>query len=144
MYYKFPKRRKQALPKLEQLPKEKTDENEAMGLIQGQEPDSKQEWITAKALERLGIRYIYQYPVNGGSQRGGYKIDFVVMTSPLATMIEIKGDHWHTGEMGADDKQRQANIESSMQDMCRIPILNLWASDLLDEETVFQRLSGEL
>jgi hypothetical protein len=66
------------------------------------------------------------------------------MTTPLATMIEPIGNHWHTGELGADDKQRQANVEEAMKDMCKTPILNLWIPDLLDQETVFTRLKTEL
>ena len=67
-----------------------------------------------------------------------------VRTVPLATMIEPIGNHWHTGELGADDRKRQADIEDAMKDMARIPILNLWIPDLLDEETVYQTLRREL
>ena len=91
-------------------------------------------------MNRIKIPYDYQVPVYGGSQRGGYKIDFVVHTVPLATMIEPIGNHWHTGELGADDKKRQADIENAMQDIARTPIVNLWIPDLLDEETVYQTL----
>ena len=140
MLYKFPTRRRRAKPKMEQaLPPEKPDD-EPIGLIQGYVPDSKQEWWVAKALNRIKIPYQYQYPVYGGRQRGGYMVDFVVQTVPLATMIEPIGNHWHTGELGADDKKRQADVEDAMKDIARIPIINLWIPDLLDEETVYQTL----
>jgi hypothetical protein len=141
--YKFPTRRRSAKPLLEKLPKPKAVEEEPIGLIQGQTPDSKEEWWIARALDRLKLSYTYQYPVNGGRARGGYMIDFVVHTVPLWTMVEPVGNHWHTGELGADDKKRQADVESLMQDVARTPILNLWIPDLTDRETVFQRIARE-
>lgn len=142
MIYKFPTKRS-ARPRLEKLREDKPPE-EPIGLIQGQTPDSKEEWWIAKTLNRIGISYTYQYPVQGGRSRGGYLVDFVVNTVPLATMIEPIGNHWHTGELGSDDRKRQADVEAAMQSFCRIPILNLWIPDLIDEETVFQRLNQEL
>jgi hypothetical protein len=141
--YKFPVRRRRAKPLLEKLPRQKAVEEEPIGLIQGMEPDSKEEWWIARALDRLKLSYQYQYPVLGGNVRGGYKIDFVVHTVPLWTMIEPVGNHWHTGELGADDKNRQADVESIMQDVARTPMTNLWIPDLLDSETVFQRIARE-
>jgi hypothetical protein len=143
MIYKFPTRRRSAKPLLDALPKPKAVEEEPIGLIQGQTPDSKEEWWIARALDRLKLSYTYQYPVNGGRARGGYMIDFVVHTVPLWTMVEPVGNHWHTGELGADDKKRQADVESLMQDVARTPILNLWIPDLTDRETVFQRIARE-
>jgi hypothetical protein len=143
MIYKFPTRRRSAKPLLEALPKPKAVEEEPIGLIQGQTPDSKEEWWISRALDRLKLSYTYQYPVNGGRARGGYMIDFVVHTVPLWTMVEPVGNHWHTGELGADDKKRQADVESLMQDVARTPILNLWIPDLTDRETVFQRIARE-
>lgn len=144
MIYKFPTKYRNRKPLLEKYTQNEKLVEEPIGLIQGQVPDSKQEWWIARALDRLKLNYIYQYPVNGGSQRGGYKIDFVVNTVPLATMIEPIGNHWHTGELGADDKKRQADVENAMRDMARTPIVNLWIPDLLDEETVYQKLAKEL
>lgn len=144
MIYKFPTKSRSAKPKLEKPPRPENEQDEPIGLIQGQVPDSKEEWWISKALDRIGIPYQYQYPVNGGRQRGGYMIDFLVQTVPLATMIEPVGNHWHTGELGADDKKRQADVEGAMQDIARTPILNLWIPDMIDEDTVFKRLREEL
>lgn len=143
MIYKFPTRRS-AKPRLDKPVSDLQPAEEPIGLIQGQTPDSKEEWWIAKALNRIGIPYTYQYPVGGGRTRGGYLVDFVVETVPLATMIEPVGNHWHTGELGADDKKRQADVEAVMQSFCKTPILNLWIPDLMDEETVYQRLRQEL
>ena len=144
MYYKFSSPRRSARPKLDQQAPPEKEQDEPIGQIQGQTPDSKQEWWVAKALNRIGIPYTYQYPVNGGRQRGGYMIDFLVQTEPLATMVEPVGNHWHTGELGADDKKRQADVEALMQDIARTPIVNLWIPDMIDEDTVYQKLRSEL
>lgn len=143
MLYKF-KSTRTAKPKLETQPVEMKVEEQPMGFIQGLTPDSKQEWWIAQALDMLKLPYTYQYPVNGGRARGGYMIDFVVYTEPLATMVEPVGNHWHTGELGADDKKRQADIEDLMRDICRTPILLLWIPDLLDLDTVYKKLEREL
>lgn len=140
--YKFPTNRS-GRPKLEKLRNPEAIE-EPIGLIQGQVPDSKEEWWIAKGLNQLGLSFTYQYPVQGGRVRGGYLVDFVVDTTPLKTMVEPIGNHWHTGELGSDDLKRAADVEALMQSFCRIPIVNLWIPDLLDETTVFQRLRKEL
>ena len=144
MIYKFPRRRPSALPKLDTVKLATPEFEDPIGVVQGQIPDSKEEWWVAKALNRIGISYTYQYAVQGGRQRGGFLIDFLVDTVPLKTMIEPIGNHWHTGELGADDKKRQADIEAIMQGFCRIPIQNLWIPDLIDEETTFQRVQAIL
>jgi hypothetical protein len=143
MYYKFPTRRRKK-PILEAPTREEKPDEEPIGLIQGQVPDSKEEWWISRALDRLKLPYTYQYPVNGGRTRGGYLVDFLVHTSPLATMIEPEGNHWHTGELGNDDKKRDADVENMMQDIARTPILKLWIPDLMDAETTFQRIAREL
>lgn len=143
MYYKFPTRRRKK-PNLEKPVIEENNADEQIGLIQGQVPDSKEEWWISKALDRIGLPYTYQFPVNGGRERGGYLIDFLVHTVPLATMVEPVGNHWHTGELGSDDKKRQADVENLMQDIARTPILNLWIPDLINEDAVFTRLTQEL
>jgi hypothetical protein len=143
--YKFPTHRRAAKPKLDLPQREEKPDDEPMGLIQGQVPDSKQEWWIARALDRLKIPYTYQYPVNGdGRQRGSYRIDFVVYTVPLATMIEPEGNHWHTGELGSDDKKRDADVEEQMRSIAKTPILKLWIPDLMDSETVFRKIAGAL
>lgn len=141
---KFSHPRRPGRPHFDQPSFDGKPPEEAIGYIQGQVPDSKQEWWVSKALDRLRLTYTYQYPVNGGRARGGYLIDFLVWTTPLATMVEPIGNHWHTGELGADDKKRQADVESLMRDIARAPILNLWIPDMIDEDSVFQRLRREL
>jgi hypothetical protein len=142
--FQFPTKTQRSKPKFEKPPIDEKPKEETTGMVQGQWVDSKQELWVAHALDRIGIPYTYQYPLNGGRQRGGYLIDFLVHTVPLATMIEPVGNHWHTGELGADDKKRQADIEDAMKDVARVPLVNLWIPDLIDEDTVYKKLVQEL
>ena len=143
MFYKLPTRRKKK-PNLEKPVIDENNVDDQIGYIQGQVPDSKEEWWISQAGDMIGIPYQYQYPVNGGRERGGYMLDFVFFTIPLWTIVEPVGNHWHTGELGADDKKRQADVEFLMQDTCRIPIVNLWIPDLINKDVVFDKLLREL
>ena len=145
MFYKFkhPRVKKPILETVATHGKLDSGDNE-IGIIQGQVPDSLQEWWVSRALDRLKMSYTYQFPIEGGRKRGGYLIDFVVDTVPLKTMVEIEGNHWHTGELGSDDKKRQADVESAMQSVARIPIVSLWVPDLLDVDTIYDKLRREL
>lgn len=66
-------------------------------LIQGQTPDSKEEFWFARALEQLDMPYIYQYSILGGQRlRGGYVIDFLlVATAPASTAVNLDNSYWH-------------------------------------------------
>ncbi len=108
--------------------------------IQGKQPDSKEEVWVAQALDRLKLRYIYQFSMFGGaSLRGGILIDFLVL-NPFGTPVEVMGEYWHTGEMGSDDKFRQAIIEQVFNKQ----VVNLWTQDLIDPETTYSVVRREL
>lgn len=108
--------------------------------IQGKQPDSKEEVWVAMALDRLKLRYIYQFEIFGGtSLRGGILIDFLVW-NPFETPVEVLGEYWHTGEMGSDDKFRQAIIEQVFNKQ----VVNLWTQDLIDPETTYSVVRNEL
>ena len=107
--------------------------------IQGKQPDSKEEVWVAMALDRLKMPYIYQFELIGASLRGGILIDFLVLF-PFATPVEVLGEYWHTGELGADDRFRQAIIEQ----MIGRPVVNLWTEDLVDPETTYSTVRREL
>lgn len=108
--------------------------------IQGKTPDSKEEVWVAQALDRLKLSYIFQFEIFGGTRvRGGILIDFLVF-APFATPVEVLGEYWHTGELGADDKFRQAIIEQEFHQK----VVNLWTQDLLDPETTYSIVRNEL
>lgn len=104
---------------------EQTEQVE-LGLIQGQKPRSKNEWFVSLALDEVGHEYIYQYKVRGGHIRGGYFLDFLVVTAvPRSTGIEVFGDYWHSGEITSEDTFRIRRIEHDM----RIKIKVIWGKD---------------
>ncbi len=84
-------------------------ELEEMGLIQGKQPDSVQEWRVALALEALHVRYYYQVELNGGRrERGGLLVDFVVDLPPRMIALPVYGGFWHGGQLSTEDMWEQA------------------------------------
>lgn len=107
--------------------------------VQGKQPDSKEEFWVSLALDRLKIPYIFQFELLQATLRGGIKIDFLVLF-PFAIPVEVMGEYWHTGEMGSDDKMRQAIIEQ----MIGHEVVNLWTLDLVDQETTYTKVRQAL
>lgn len=71
-----------------------------------------QEWYISNALDKLKLRYIFQYELFGGRNiRGGVIIDWLVF-NPMGEPWEYFGEHWHTGALGADDRLRLAIVEN--------------------------------
>lgn len=108
---------------------------EQIGLIQGQIPDSKEEWWVSLWLDRKKYSYEYQYVVFAGADHF-YRLDFLVYTVPLYTMLEPLGKHWHTDRLGQDDRFRQVKIESAMRDVAKIPIQFITVEDMVNRESV--------
>lgn len=113
---------------------------EIPGLIQGIQADSKEEWWVSLWLERKRLRYQYQYRVTSGGPEYFYKLDFLVYTVPLWTMVEPLGNHWHTDRLGQDDRKRQIEIENAMRSVAKIPIQFITVEDMINRETVEARL----
>ncbi len=62
------------------------------------------EWRVAVVLERLGLFFIFQYALEGGrTKRGGIVLDFLVLTDPLSTPLDIRGDYWHQPKQRIED-----------------------------------------
>ena len=110
-------------------------EEEQIGLIDGQTPDSKEEWWVYLALRKYGIRYRYQWQLFGArSRRGGMWVDFVDW-NPRMTPLLVYGDYWHRSELKGGDKRRILAIASYFKIGWRnIPIL--WGSDAETKEKV--------
>jgi len=103
--------------------------------IQNKRPDSKEEVWVAMALDRLKMPYIYQFDLFGtGSERGSIKLDFLVLR-PFSIDLEVQGEHWHTGQLGADDRLRKAIIEAE-----GIPVEYLWAVDLPTPDATYSKV----
>ena len=62
------------------------------------------EWRVALALTKLKIPYMFQYALMGGrSTRGGIVLDFLALTDPLSTPIDVRGSYWHQPQQRVDD-----------------------------------------
>lgn len=115
-------------------------ERETVGLIQGATPASKEEWRVAMALERLKLAYEYQVPVWGGrSVRGGQMLDFLVY-DPFPVPVPVNGEHWHKGQMDAEEAFLLAVVEEIYG---RAPVI-LWANDLVSIEQAEATIRREL
>ena len=81
-------------------------EEEELGLIQGQTPDSKEEYWAYLALLKYNVDFEYQWEIGGGTtRRGGITVDFVVW-NPMRQPFLVHGNYWHRGELKAGDKTR--------------------------------------
>jgi len=111
-------------------------EEEQIGLIQGQVPDSKEEWWVALALWKYKIEFRFQWEIFGGrTRRGGLIIDFVVW-NPRMTPLLVHGSYWHRGELQGGDKTALIAIASYFNiGVENIPIL--WGEDSQSKEDVF-------
>lgn len=77
---------------------------------------SRNELNVALELDAMRHRYIYQYQVlDVRGVRGDFRVDFLVLTTvPLATPVEVFGEFWHEGEMGAEDEFRISQINQQL------------------------------
>jgi len=78
------------------------------------------EFNVALALDKLKIDYTFQFsPWGFTGVRGQYIVDFLVY-NPMPLPVEVFGEHWHTGQLGSDDKMRLAQIEQYFNQMAEI------------------------
>jgi hypothetical protein len=103
--------------------------------IQGQIPMSKEEYWVSVWLDKKHMGYEYQRNVFGGGDHF-FKLDFLVYTVPLYTMLEPLGNHWHTDRLGQDDRLRQVLIENALRDIAKIPMQFIHVEDMLNRQTV--------
>ena len=116
--------------------------DEVVGLIQGQEPGSVQEWRVAQALLRFKIRFEYQFEIFDSSVRGGIVLDFLVKTRPLSTPLEVYGKYWHKGERSSKERLRDVIIEDYFRGKSQ-PLLIYFAADLQNQEMADAKIRRE-
>jgi hypothetical protein len=110
-----------------------------VGLIQGQMPDSDNEWFVSLALDEQIKKgaiaaYMYQYAINGGrTVRGGVIIDFLVF-APFARAVFVGAGGYYHG------KQRQVADELAHA-LCAQMFGETNVIDLLEEETSSEELA---
>ena len=83
------------------------------------------EYNVSRALDRLKIDYTFQYaPWGFTGVRGQYIVDFLLY-NPMPIPVEVFGEHWHTGQLGADDKMRLGMIEQYFN---QVPVI-IWGRE---------------
>jgi hypothetical protein len=98
------------------------------------------EYNVAMALDRLKLQYYFQYaPFGFSGLRGQYIVDFLVFT-PLEQPLEVYGNYWHTGQLGADDKLRLAILERHF----RRPVIVLWGTETETKEEALEAVRREV
>ena len=100
------------------------------------------EWRVALALEKLKIPYMFQFQLMGGrSTRGGIVLDFLALTDPLSTPIDVRGDYWHQPSQQVDDDLALAIMMSRGQ--YAEPVV-LYGGELQTEEMAYSAVRREL
>lgn len=100
------------------------------------------EWRVALALEKLKIPYMFQFEIMGGrAVRGGIVLDFLALTDPLSTPIDVRGDYWHGPKQRVDDDLALAIMMSRGQ--YAEPVV-MYGGELQTEEQAFATVKREL
>jgi len=113
-----------------------TPEPEEIKPVQGQMPDSKEEYWVALALYRYQVQFQFQFELfHGRDRRGGLIVDFVVW-NPRITPLLVHGNYWHKAQLKGGDKTALITIASYFNiGVENVPIL--WGSDAQTKEDVF-------
>jgi hypothetical protein len=115
-----------------------------IGLIQGNMPDSVEEWRFSLALNYYQISYIYQYEIFGGRVlRGGQLIDFWVFTDPMPTPVYIQGEEWHLGTRKEESELKIEEVKRVFKGYIQEPLI-VWASKLSSLDNAKQIVRQEL
>ena len=112
-------------------------EEEPIGLIKGQMPDSKEEYWVAQALYKYDVDFEFQWEIGGGtSRRGGLTVDSVVW-NPMINPLLVYGEYWRRGEAQGGDVTRMIAIDDYFK-VAIENILVLWGEDAQTQEDVEQ------
>jgi hypothetical protein len=119
------------------------DEEQGVGTIQGIQAGSTEEWRVAQALGKFDIRFIYQYEIYDASVRGGIVLDFLVLTVPISTPLEVYGEYWHRGDLSSKDRMRGVIIDDYFRGQA-LPLLVFYGADLQDQEMADAKVRSEI
>ena len=110
-------------------------------VVQGQDA-SDLEWRVAIALDKLKIPFLFQFELFGGStRRGGVIIDFLALTSPLSTPIEVMGGYWHRSNQTSEDRMKEALIRQKGN---YAEMVYLWQGELQTISDAYSAVKREL
>lgn len=110
--------------------------DETIQPVQGIMPNSKEEYRVALALYKLKIPFEFQVSYFGGRRlRGGQVIDFMLY-NPWPQALQVFGEYWHQGQLGAEDTFSLARIaEATGRE-----VLIAWGRDLATVEQAEQTI----
>jgi hypothetical protein len=112
--------------------------------IQGTPVGSIPEARVAVALDRLKLKYDYQYDVFGGRRwRGGQIVDFMVYTKPLPTPLYVQGMYWHGTQKLGEDRLKQIEVTRLFKGQINDPLL-VWENHISNVDEVYQYLKDLL
>lgn len=95
---------------------------------------SEYEYYVAAALEQLDLEFYFQINILGGRKaRGGFVVDFLVLTVPLPTPMWVHGEYWHKGKQKTEDAYQLATINYMMRGKMNLAIV-LFGEDLQTPE----------
>lgn len=136
--YPTPKRKKETTRVIGMLDIPEPDE--PMGLIQGKQPGSREEWRVYLSLLKYKVEFDYQVPIFGGNTViGGYIVDYVVR-NPFPCALEVNGEYWHSADMRPSEALKLAALTAMFG---REPYV-VWGKDLQTQEDCDRAIQEEL
>ena len=84
--------------------------------IQGKLPFSVEEYRFSISLNKLQVRYIYQWtpPIFTLGERGSTTVDFLILVAPLPEMVWIDGGFWHKGGKADQEKLLRTQVATRL------------------------------
>jgi len=109
-------------------------------LVQGKQPDSKEEVFFAYALMKYDVPFYYQWVIGRNrGLRGAIVVDFVIIR-PFYQPVEVFGRYWHAGKLGSDDRLKLAIEQHYFR---REPIV-IWSDEIDDQEKADQYVRSKI
>lgn len=143
MVFQFGKKRAAKI-KVNPRPKEKAMKKDtgepavADMFIQGKKA-SAPEWRTGKALDKLGLKYKFQYSILGGRNPGGQILDYYIYTVPLPTPLNVQGEYWHRLARNYNDGLKKAQTNELFGNSA-MPLVLVWERDLGSVDQAYQTM----
>lgn len=91
------------------------------------------ELLAERWLMDRGMRYRAQYPLIWA------RPDFVIWGAQVAGALvwEIQGEYWHGASVGKDKARKEKLLQSVIEGMPVMAVVELWEKDIYQNESVF-------
>jgi len=107
---------------------------------------NKLEKRVADELDRLGLKYTYQFFISEGNEVGAY--DFKIKNKPI--IIEVDGDYWHGNPntkshfRGAEKTRIKDSLKEIMAKNRGYKIIRMWEADIKKDISVVKNRLREV